>query len=252
MARWFDAIHPDHRDAVLKATHPAGNDDLLPQVEYRMRRHDGEWRWVRDTSSPWVVQGHALGHLHTLIDITDYRRDELLGTETGRLLAVVNQNEPLERCLTEVTAAASRLHEDARAAVVIAQPDRRAIAGAVSAHLPPLLGEAIRGAEVKKDAIGTCGRAIALGEPVACPDIAADRVWAPQWRELCLALGVRACLSHPVFGPRGEAVASFMLCLSAARVPGEWEKRVASFGADLAAIALRRDPGFQAPISART
>jgi PAS domain S-box-containing protein len=54
-----------------------------------------------------------------------------------------------------------------------------------------------------------------------------------EWPE-----SVRACCVMPVLGDRGRAIASFVLCLSEAREPTEWELRIAAFGAHLAGIAI--------------
>ena len=169
------------------------------------------------------------------------RTRERLLTEQANLLERIAIGDPLAACLTELTAAIGRLGEDVRAAVLLADDERRQIGAAFSAHLPPAFGAAIRGAPIGPSPIGTCGTAIHTGTPVSCTDIAGRHVWAPQWKALCLAHGVAACHSTPVFSTDGVPVASLFLCFGTARPAGEWDMRVAEFGAHVAAVALERD-----------
>jgi PAS domain-containing protein len=47
------------------------------QGEYRMRRHDGAWRWVIDIARPlFADDGSYLGHVGWVIDITDRKEAE--------------------------------------------------------------------------------------------------------------------------------------------------------------------------------
>ena len=46
-------------------------------MEYRLRRHDGEWRWIFDTGSPLLgAEGSFLGYIGSCIDITERKRAE--------------------------------------------------------------------------------------------------------------------------------------------------------------------------------
>jgi signal transduction histidine kinase len=58
---------------------------------------------------------------------------------------------------------------------------------------------------------------------------------------LCLAHGIKACHSQPVFDQDGRAIASFFVSLAEAREPNAWERHLAEFGAHLAGIVLDRD-----------
>ena len=69
---WEDAIHPADR-ARYMAAYNAGFDAREPfEVEYRLRRHDGEYRWVLARGKPRVAPGGAFaGFVGLCIDITD-------------------------------------------------------------------------------------------------------------------------------------------------------------------------------------
>jgi PAS domain S-box-containing protein len=73
---WTDNIHPEDREAVVVAHRPPYTADHLV-LEYRFRRKDGTWLWIRDekrllrdgTGAPMEVVG-------SWVDLTERRRAE--------------------------------------------------------------------------------------------------------------------------------------------------------------------------------
>jgi PAS domain S-box-containing protein len=42
------------------------------EMEYRLRRHDGAWRWILDKGSPsWTATGEFQGFIGSCVDVTD-------------------------------------------------------------------------------------------------------------------------------------------------------------------------------------
>jgi PAS domain S-box-containing protein len=72
---WLDGVHPDDRDGI-RAGEAAARKKLEPfHMEYRLRRHDGEYRWIFDTAHPrFTPSGVFAGYIGSSIDITDRRR----------------------------------------------------------------------------------------------------------------------------------------------------------------------------------
>ena len=59
------------------ASTPSSATQLPYQHEYRLRRHDGEYRWILDTGVPrFTPEGAFEGYIGSVIDITDRRRTE--------------------------------------------------------------------------------------------------------------------------------------------------------------------------------
>jgi len=74
---WAEIIHADDYDRSLK-TYTTAFDARQPfSMEYRMRRHDGEYRWLLDNGVPlYAADGEFSGYIGSCIDITDRRKAE--------------------------------------------------------------------------------------------------------------------------------------------------------------------------------
>ena len=93
---WRDSIHPDDLPRCL-AVMTTGFERRQPfTAEYRLKRHDGEYRWVLDTAIPqFAVDGALTGYVGSSVDITErkeaeesLRRKESELVEAQRLAAI--------------------------------------------------------------------------------------------------------------------------------------------------------------------
>lgn len=74
---WADGIHPDDYARALKIYNSAFDRREPFKMEYRLRRADGEYRWVFDSGAPrFSSQKEFLGYIGSCIDITDRREAE--------------------------------------------------------------------------------------------------------------------------------------------------------------------------------
>ncbi|MEP7299717.1 MAG: PAS domain-containing protein, partial [Burkholderiales bacterium] len=74
---WAEGIHPDDFDRCLK-TYSAAFDARTPfSMEYRLRRHDGEYRWLIDNGVPRHSAGGEFdGYIGSCLDVTEYKKAE--------------------------------------------------------------------------------------------------------------------------------------------------------------------------------
>jgi PAS domain S-box-containing protein len=80
---WFDATHHEDREAVRSAFLAAHTKRKAFRLEFRLRRHDGEYRWAIDAAAPRFGEHREfLGYIGSLIDITERKQAE----ETQQLL----------------------------------------------------------------------------------------------------------------------------------------------------------------------
>ena len=77
---WAEGVHAEDFQRCMDTYLDAFVARRTFQMEYRLRRADGEHRWLLDTGVPrWLASGAFAGYIGSCIDITDSRllRDEL-------------------------------------------------------------------------------------------------------------------------------------------------------------------------------
>ncbi|MEG5046093.1 PAS domain S-box protein [Microcoleus sp. B4-C1] len=181
-----------------------------------------------------------------LADITDRKQAELLLIEQKRLLESIAFGQPLYDCLAAVCDSVSKLNPGTRAGFMLADAQGLTFNRSITPDFPPSFAEGLQNAPINDLCIGTCGEAVYSGQPVTCADIAKDDRWSQAWRNLCVAHGILACHSQPVFRQDNLPMGSLMLCFSEARMPTDWEHKLAEFGTQVASIVFERDRSFQA------
>jgi PAS domain S-box-containing protein len=73
---WSENVHSDDFERCLK-TYVEAFDARQPfSVEYRLRRHDGEYRWVLDNGIPREPAGKFAGYIGSCVDITERKQAE--------------------------------------------------------------------------------------------------------------------------------------------------------------------------------
>src|ERR1044072_5221399 len=92
---WFEGIHPDDVEH-CRETYFGSVDARRPfEMEYRLRRHDGEYRWIYDSGVPrFSPDGIFLGFIGSCIDLTERKEsEEALKTANEELQQLKNQLE---------------------------------------------------------------------------------------------------------------------------------------------------------------
>jgi PAS domain S-box-containing protein len=73
---WAEGVHPDDRSRCLALYEGAFETLQGFSMEYRLRRHDGVYRWVLDTGRPYFRSGAFQGYFGACVDLTDHREAE--------------------------------------------------------------------------------------------------------------------------------------------------------------------------------
>jgi len=119
---WVQGVHPDDMRHCLEIYHSAFDARRRFEMEYRLRRHDGEYRWVLDTGAPrFAPDGEFLGYVGTAVDITGKKQAEQSNRHLAHLqrLAAMGEltaaiahelRQPLTAISFNVDAAANRLN----------------------------------------------------------------------------------------------------------------------------------------------
>jgi PAS domain S-box-containing protein len=90
-----ECVHPDDRQRYIQTYDEAFDRHDAFQIDYRLRRYDGEWRWVVDHGIPRLgSDGRFAGYIGSCIDITDRKSAEAALQRTNEEL--VRANSELE------------------------------------------------------------------------------------------------------------------------------------------------------------
>jgi two-component system sensor kinase FixL len=74
---WSEGIHPEDLDECLKLYVESFEARVSFSIEYRLRRRDGEYRWILDTGVPYYeAGGKFLGYIGCCVDLTERKQAE--------------------------------------------------------------------------------------------------------------------------------------------------------------------------------
>ncbi|MGD0014328.1 MAG: PAS domain S-box protein [Bryobacteraceae bacterium] len=111
---WSEGVHPDDRERVLAAWRQTVATQSSFEMEYRLRRHDGAYRWILDIGKPlFGADGTLTGHIGNCVDLTERkqaegaaRRYEVLSEQARDALLLVGA----EAEILEVNRAAEKMY----------------------------------------------------------------------------------------------------------------------------------------------
>jgi PAS domain S-box-containing protein len=72
--RWLALIHPEDRNRTEETLNASVTGQRPFQLEFRLRRFDGAYRWTASTGKPRFVQGKFVGHIGSMVDISELKR----------------------------------------------------------------------------------------------------------------------------------------------------------------------------------
>lgn len=94
---WASGIHPEDRARCLDVYGSAFDAGSSFTIEYRLRRHDGAYRWVLYNGSPFKRNDDFAGYFGSCIDITERRQ-----LEQGRVTLISELNHRVKNMLSTV------------------------------------------------------------------------------------------------------------------------------------------------------
>ncbi|WP_205479241.1 PAS domain-containing sensor histidine kinase [Sphingomonas arenae] len=101
---WLDATHPDDRAEAERVFLEANRRGEPFRIEYRLRRHDGKYRWSIDAAAPrFAPTGEFLGYIGSVIDIDERREMEDALRDSEERFRNMADNTPVMLWVTDET-----------------------------------------------------------------------------------------------------------------------------------------------------
>jgi len=102
---WANGLHPDDADRCVEMCRTAFDERVPFEMEYRLGRHDGSYRWVFDQAVPrFHADGAFAGYIGSAIDVTDRKLAEEALSRVSRQLIEAQEQERMRL--------ARELHDD--------------------------------------------------------------------------------------------------------------------------------------------
>jgi len=235
---WIEGVHPDDVQGYLDCFLPAFEARKPFTMEYRLRRADGEYRWVMESGIPRYTGGGGefAGYIGSNVDITDRKRAESLLTGEKRVLEKLARGDSLAEILDSLCRLVEEEVSGVMSSILLLEDNRLRHGSAPS--LPKTYMDAIDGIVIGASA-GSCGTAAYRREQVIVEDIAIDPLWV-NYREPALSHGLRACWSTPVFSSARKVLATFAMYYREPKRPNARGQEIVERISHLAGVAIER------------
>ncbi len=130
---WIASVHPDDVDGCRAGYEEAFDARRKFVMEYRLRRADGEYRWMLDSGAPrFEGDGTFVGYIGSCTDITDWKGARQALSALGGLL--INAQE------VERSRIARELHDDLSQRLALLSTDIEQLSQQAEVSAPEMLG----------------------------------------------------------------------------------------------------------------
>jgi PAS domain S-box-containing protein len=218
------------------------------EIEYRLRRHDGAYRWHLGRALPIKdEQGRIVRWFGTNTDIHALKQAEVDRAQVEAALASdkkvlerIAAGAPLAEALDAIARAAEAQSADGLlcSILVLDEAGERLLHGAAPS-LPEAYNAAIDGVAIGPS-VGSCGTAAYQRRPVFVTDIATDPLWT-DFKDLAAPHGLAACCSTPVFSSEGALLGTVAMYYRRPHQPGPHDIELIRSATHLAGIVLEKE-----------
>ncbi|WP_200182370.1 diguanylate cyclase domain-containing protein [Ectothiorhodospira mobilis] len=236
---WTEGVHPDDLGPCVETyTHAFERREPF-SMDYRLRHHSGEYRWIQDDGQPrYSPGGEFLGYIGHCLDITRRKHAETINRLHGQVLQQVLDRAALPDILATITRGIEHLLDGCWASIELLETDGRHLHLGAAPGLPQGFRRLCQRIPVG-EGNGSCGTAAALGRRVIAADIATHPHWQ-AFRQDALREGIAACWSEPVLDSRGQVMATFAIYRSRPGDPDAAEIQTVEAFTGLTRLAIQQ------------
>jgi PAS domain S-box-containing protein len=246
---WTVAFHPEDRESLMDFWRRLLASGEAGEVEARLRRYDGEYRWFLIRAEPLRDnQGDVFKWYGANTDIDDRKRAVALLAAENRTLEMIASGASLEEILERLCVAIDGQTRNVISAVMLMHADGMHLRHAAGPRVPKGWIDAITPLKIGP-AIGSCGSAAFLKQRVIVSDIAADPLWV-DYRDAALSYGLRAAWSQPLLSKNQHVLGTFGMYYTEPRTPSETDLRLIEGAGQIAVIAIEGERSQKALRSA--
>lgn len=238
---WTATVHPDDLGG-LSATWQAIMASGRPgEAEARLRRFDGEYRWLLFRTSPLRdASGSIVKWYGVNTDIDDRKQAEANLAREKHLLEMIASGSPLRDVLSELCGVVEEAGPGCYCDVHPIDWSGPRIEYSVAPSLPASYTDPIAGLSLSSDAL-PCAIAVRQKIQVVAEDMDTD----PRWRDSSvrthvLEHGLRSVWSTPIFAKDGQILGTLCLYQRQAGSPSPRHQDLIAHATRLASIAIER------------
>ncbi|MEO1347400.1 MAG: PAS domain S-box protein [Cyanobacteria bacterium J06635_15] len=234
---WQQGLHPDDRSRIAAEWEQSARENRAFELEYRFQHPDGTVVWVYGQSvAEQDSNGHIVGYLGTVTDISDRKFTEAQLEVKNALLARIANSEPLSEVLGALIDSVEQNLYGAGCSILLLDKDNRLRLGAAP-NLPSGYNQATDGIAIG-EGVGSCGTAAFRRETIIVSDIAHDSLWR-NYKDIALQYGLQACWSSPIMTSDGRVLGTFAVYYPDVRSPQPHELETLARMADIAGVAIK-------------
>jgi formate hydrogenlyase transcriptional activator len=242
---WTAALHTEDRGRLLDFWRHLLDSGEAGEIETRLRRYDGEYRWFLFRVEP-VRDNHGgiLRWYGANTDIEDRKRAEALLAAEKQTLEMIASGASLADILARLCETIDAQAHNVASAVMLMDADGTRLWPSAAPRLPKSWIDAITPLKIGS-CIGSCGTAASLKQRVIASDIATDPLWA-DYRDLALSHGLRAAWSQPLLSKSQQVLGTFGMYYPEPRTPSETDLRLIEAAGNIAVIAIEGERSQEA------
>lgn len=236
---WQAALHPDDLPALLVVWRGLLESGKAGEVEARLRRHDGAYRWFLFRAEPsHDAKGRAIKWYGQTIDIEERRTSGALLAAGKALLEMVARGVPLDAILSSVCRHIEAIVTGSFATVLLIEGEPGHFVFGAAPSLPAKLMSAVAECWIGPDG-GPCARAAHFAQPAFSVDVTAENV-PERLREVLRENELKACCCVPILSSEDRVLGTFALYWREPDSPALRDQNILAQFTAIASIAIER------------